>query len=47
MVLLDTFTNGPDDQPWDSWVRSFPKPSSDTRNGPLEKLLEVEGTVHG
>ncbi|CAK9105194.1 Hypothetical protein (Fragment) [Durusdinium trenchii] len=33
MVMLDTFTNGPEDQPWDSWVRSFPKPNNDTRNG--------------
>ncbi|CAJ1456518.1 unnamed protein product [Effrenium voratum] len=33
MVLLDTFTNGPEDSPWDSWVRTKPKPTADTRNG--------------
>eukprot|EP00434_Breviolum_minutum_P029015 symbB.v1.2.025664.t2/scaffold2506.1/size77480/1 len=33
MVMLDTFTNGPEDQPWDQWARSKPKPTSDSRNG--------------
>ncbi|CAE7468326.1 unnamed protein product, partial [Symbiodinium natans] len=33
LLLLDTFTNGPDESPWDEWARTKPKPTSDTRNG--------------
>eukprot|EP00435_Cladocopium_sp_Y103_P040130 s97_g10.t2 len=33
MVMLDTFTNGPEDQPWDNWARTRPKPTNDSRNG--------------
>lgn len=33
MILLDTFTNGPEDHPWDNWARTRPKPTNDSRNG--------------
>lgn len=33
VLLLDTFTNGPEQKSWDSWVKSSPPPKSDFREG--------------
>lgn len=33
LLILDTFTNGPDAKQWDAWARSKPRPKEDTREG--------------
>jgi hypothetical protein len=33
MLILDTFTNGPEDATWDNWAKAKPKPTEDTRQG--------------
>lgn len=33
MLILDTFTNGPQHASWDSWAKGAPKPAGDTRGG--------------
>lgn len=33
VLILDTFTNGPEDRTWDSWAKAKPKPQTDTREG--------------
>ncbi|CAK0894799.1 unnamed protein product [Prorocentrum cordatum] len=33
VLMLDTFTNGPDAKSWDSWVKSSPPPKTDSRDG--------------
>lgn len=48
MLLIDTFTNGPEDAKWDDWAKTKPKPATDERNGReyIKKVLKapsVEG----
>jgi hypothetical protein len=33
ILMLDTFTNGPEEATWDAWARSKPPPKTDARNG--------------
>jgi hypothetical protein len=33
VLILDTFTNGPQDDPWDAWAKRKPKAKTDTRAG--------------
>ncbi|CAE8737970.1 unnamed protein product [Polarella glacialis] len=33
LLILDTCTNGPEDNSWDAWVRAKQKPTTDTREG--------------
>jgi len=33
VLALSTFTNGPEEMPWDQWARTKPRPEVDTRNG--------------
>mmetsp|Transcript_9816 Transcript_9816/g.17764 ORF Transcript_9816/g.17764 Transcript_9816/m.17764 type:complete len:453 (+) Transcript_9816:65-1423(+) len=33
VLALDTFTNGPEENSWDSWAKAKPRSEADTRNG--------------
>eukprot|EP00929_Paragymnodinium_shiwhaense_P063873 TRINITY_DN31960_c0_g4_i1.p1 TRINITY_DN31960_c0_g4~~TRINITY_DN31960_c0_g4_i1.p1 ORF type:complete len:3718 (+),score=1051.51 TRINITY_DN31960_c0_g4_i1:107-11260(+) len=48
VLVLNTLTNGPEGQSWDSWAKSKPKPKADTRNGRsfINKTLKAK-TVEG
>mmetsp|Transcript_35251 Transcript_35251/g.101388 ORF Transcript_35251/g.101388 Transcript_35251/m.101388 type:complete len:710 (-) Transcript_35251:114-2243(-) len=48
VLILDTFTNGPEDKTWDSWAKSKPKPKEDTRQGRtfISEVLKAK-TVEG
>jgi len=43
LLALDTFTNGPEEKSWDSWVKTKPKPEADTRNG--REFLQQKGAA--
>eukprot|EP00405_Crypthecodinium_cohnii_P010473 CAMPEP_0206425756 /NCGR_PEP_ID=MMETSP0324_2-20121206/3975_1 /ASSEMBLY_ACC=CAM_ASM_000836 /TAXON_ID=2866 /ORGANISM="Crypthecodinium cohnii, Strain Seligo" /LENGTH=696 /DNA_ID=CAMNT_0053890587 /DNA_START=116 /DNA_END=2204 /DNA_ORIENTATION=+ len=48
VLILDTFTNGPEDKSWDSWAKAKPKPDADTRQGRqyIKDVLQAK-TVEG
>lgn len=50
VLILDSFTNGPEDAPWDLWARTKPRPEADTRDGrrfvrEVLRAQTVEGVV--
>eukprot|EP00403_Amphidinium_massartii_P020425 CAMPEP_0178398178 /NCGR_PEP_ID=MMETSP0689_2-20121128/14639_1 /TAXON_ID=160604 /ORGANISM="Amphidinium massartii, Strain CS-259" /LENGTH=403 /DNA_ID=CAMNT_0020018933 /DNA_START=180 /DNA_END=1391 /DNA_ORIENTATION=+ len=48
VLILDTFTNGPESASWDSWAKQKPRPKSDTRDGRqyISSVLQSQ-TVEG
>jgi len=47
LLILDTFTNGPEDCTWDAWAKSKPRPASDTRSGRAFVKALSASTVEG
>jgi len=48
VLILDAFTNGPEEAPWDAWARTRPRPEADTRDGRrfIREVLRAQ-TVEG
>jgi hypothetical protein len=48
VLIVNTFTNGPEDSTWDAWAKAKPKPEKDTRDGRtyIKEVLKAK-TVEG